>query len=71
MLWMDLCHIPGMDKKRGTAWDGIRKVYRVYEAHETIAAVSRTSRDTFWEIRNVAMMIIAVAVVAGLFYLIG
>jgi hypothetical protein len=58
-------------KKRGTAWDAVRDAYNLHEAQEAVTAISRTSGNTLWEIGNVALMLMVLALVAGLFYVFG
>ena len=57
-----------MAKKRGSAWDGLRNAYNLYQGQETLIALSRASSDTLWEIRNTAMMVAAIAAIGAIVF---
>jgi hypothetical protein len=58
-----------MAKKRGSVWDGIRDAYNLHQAIETLGALRQSGGRFLEGLREMALMIAALAVVMGLFWL--
>jgi hypothetical protein len=56
-----------MAKKRGSVWDGIRDAYNLHQAIETLGALRQSGGRFLEGLREMALMIAALAVVMGLF----
>jgi hypothetical protein len=63
-------HILDMAKKKhGTAWDGIRDAYNVHQAFQLAETLRRSSGRVVSEIGEMIMMVTALAIVCGVFWL--
>jgi hypothetical protein len=59
-----------MRKRRGSVADGVKAVYHVQQAFEAVQSLNESKvRKFFEELASVAMMLVAVAFVCGLFWL--
>jgi hypothetical protein len=58
-----------MGKKRGSVWDGVRDVYHLHQAMETLQALRRSGGEVLRQIGEMVMMIAALAVICGLVWL--
>jgi hypothetical protein len=59
-----------MGKKRGSVLDGVKAAYHAHQALEAVQSLNESKvRKFFEELANVAMMLVAVAIVCGLFWL--
>jgi hypothetical protein len=61
-----------MAKKRGGIADGVKVAYHVHQAFEAVQGLTSTKVRQFIEwLGEMAMMIVALAIVCGLFWLFG
>lgn len=58
-------------KKRGTIWNGIRDAYNVHEALDLLESLHHGTGRLFEQVRETALMALALAAVLGLFYFFG
>ena len=59
-----------MTTKRRRIMDGAKSVYHLHQAYEAVQSLSESKvRKFFQELANMAMMVAAVALVCGLFWL--
>ncbi|WP_369723673.1 hypothetical protein AB8Z38_06785 [Bradyrhizobium sp. LLZ17] len=58
-----------MTKKRGSVWDGIRDAYNVHEAFQLLESLRDRSGSVLHELRELAMLAGALALVITVFWL--
>jgi hypothetical protein len=58
-----------MAKKRGSVWDGIRDAYNLHQAIEMLGALRQSGGRFLEGLGEMAMMIVALAIVCGVFWL--
>ncbi|WP_409188772.1 hypothetical protein [Bradyrhizobium sp. RDM4] len=60
-----------MKKRRGTVWDGIRDAHNVHEAFQLIESLRHRGGNVLHELRELALLAAALALVVAVFWLIG
>jgi hypothetical protein len=64
-------HSRRMGKKRWSGWDGIRDVYHLHQAMETLQALRRSGGQVLHEIVEMALMVAVLALICGIVWLLG
>ncbi|WP_038946799.1 hypothetical protein [Bradyrhizobium genomosp. III] len=58
-----------MTKKRHSVWNGIRDAYNVHEAMQLLDSLQRSGGHYLTELREMALMVIVLAIVCLTFWL--